>query len=403
MHLQLSSDERAFQGEVRAFLDQVDPDLMRRERINASFLSDFDVNRAWHNALYARGWAAPNFPVEHGGTGWTPTQLYIFETELARAGAPPLWGAGIAMVAPVLLRYGSDEQKARLIPRILSGEDYWCQGYSEPGAGSDLASLQMRADRDGDDYVLNGTKIWTSHAHVSNKIFCLVRTTRLPKRQQGISFIIFDMDLPGITIQPIRTMDGSHEVNQVFFDNVRVPAENLIGAENDGWTVAKYLLEHERGGFIYAPRLRQRLHRAIQVAGATRTDNDSALDDPLIANRLAQISMDLDAFEMVELGMVAKLQAGTDLGVGASIAKLRGSEIRQSISEIVTDILGPESLYFAPDQLAEAHDFQDPLEQARAMATQVYLQDRAFTIFGGASEIQLSIIGRNVFFAATTS
>jgi len=402
MALTLSAEETAFRDEVRAFLDEeLTPDLRRAHALNPGFASGPDVHRAWQRKLNTRGWAAPSYPKDRGGTGWTPTQAYIFATEVARAGAPNLWGQGLRMVGPVLLKYGTEAQKARFLPGILSGEDYWCQGYSEPGAGSDLAALKTRAVRDGDHYVINGSKIWTSHAHHADKIFCLVRTADMPKRQQGISFVVFDMNLPGITVQPIITMPGRHEVNQVFFDDVRIPAENLIGEENQGWEIAKYLLEFERGS-LNAPGLRASLNRALKLAAAQEDGNGVALDSPHLAHRLARIACDLDAYEMMELSLVARLQAGGSPGVAGSIAKLRNSEIRQALSETVTDILGPEALRLPSDgsfdegRCDAGVEPDDPVAQSRAIATSKYLQERAFTIFGGATEVQLTIIGRAV-------
>ncbi|OWU83214.1 acyl-CoA dehydrogenase [Oceanicola sp. 22II-s10i] len=401
MDLGLTGEEVAFRDEVREFLDaELTPDLRRAQRLNPSFFSEPEVNRRWNRALHDRGWVAPAYPVEDGGTGWSPTESYIFATELAKAGAPLLQGQGLRMVGPVLLKYGTEEQKQRLLPGILTGDEYWCQGFSEPGAGSDLASLKTRAVREGDEYVINGSKIWTSHAHFADKIFCLVRTADTPRRQDGISFVVFDMDLPGITIQPIITMDGQHEVNQVFFDNVRIPANNRIGPENKGWEVAKYLLEFERGS-VHGPFLRATLNTALKVAQSKQDGNGNALDNSYVLNRLSQISSDLDAYQMMELGMVATLQAGRNPGVAASIAKLRGSEIRQALSETVTDILGPEALRFHTPRPLSALDIEDPVEQAKAIATPKYLTERVHTIFGGASEVQLTIIGRSVLSEAS--
>lgn len=394
MNLALSPDELKFRAEVVKFLNErLSPELRRAQRLNHSFFSEPNINKAWHKELFKRGWVAPYLPKASGGTGWTPTQAYIFATELAKAGAPLLQGQGLRMVAPVLIKYGTEQQKAKFLPGILSGDDYWCQGFSEPQAGSDLAALSTRAVRDGDEYIINGTKIWTSHAQHADKIFCLVRTADGAKRQDGISFVVFDMDLPGITIQPIITMDGQHEVNQVFFDNVRIPIENCIGEENRGWEVAKYLLEFERGSVI-GPQMREILNKALQVANAKRDGNGNALSSSYVMGRLAQVSSDLDAFEMVELGLVATLQAGKNPGVVSSIAKLRNSEIRQALSEIIIDILGPEALRFNATHPLSSLEIEDPIDQTRAIATPKYLQERVLTIFGGASEVQLTIIGR---------
>lgn len=394
MDLALSEEDIRFRSDVAAFLDEkLSPELRRAQRLNHSFFSEPGVNKAWHRELFKQGWVAPYLPKTCGGTGWTPTEAYIFANEVAKAGAPLLQGQGLRMVAPVLVKYGTESQKERFLPGILSGEDYWCQGFSEPQAGSDLAALSTRAVRDGDDYVINGTKIWTSHAHHADKIFCLVRTADGAKRQDGISFVVFDMNLPGITVQPIMTMDGHHEVNQVFFDNVRIPVANRIGEENRGWEIAKYLLEFERGS-VTGPYMRSILNKALKVAEAKKDGNRNSLAWSSIRTRLAQISTDLDAFEMVELGLVATLQAGKNPGVASSIAKLRNSEIRQALSETIVDILGPEALRFNEAHPLSALPIEDPVDQTRAIATPKYLQERVLTIFGGASEVQLTIIGR---------
>ena len=253
MHLEMSADDLAFRDEVRAFLDEkLSDDLRDATRLNSGVFAEFDISQRWYKILYEKGWIAPTWPAEYGGPGWTPMQRYIYDSEAGKAGTPTVYLMGLTLVAPVIMQFGTDEQKAYYLPRILSGEDIWCQGYSEPGSGSDLASLQTRAVRDGDEYVINGSKIWTTGAQHADWIFCLVRTAEGEKRQEGISFVLFDMKTPGIMVEPIITLAGDHEVNQVFFDDVRVPVANRLGEENDGWTVAKYLLEFERGGSAYA-------------------------------------------------------------------------------------------------------------------------------------------------------
>ncbi|MBT7756601.1 MAG: acyl-CoA dehydrogenase, partial [Rhodospirillaceae bacterium] len=256
MEMGMTAADQAFRDEVRAFFDEKLTDDMREAtNLSSGVFAEFEIGRRWHTALYEQGWIAPSWPAEHGGADWTPMQRYIYDSEAGAAAVPRLFSMGLRMVGPVVMKFGSDEQKNFYLPRILSGEDVWCQGYSEPGSGSDLASLQTRAIVDGDDYVVNGTKIWTTGAQYATRMFCLVRTSTDGKPQEGISFILIDMDTPGITIEPIITLAGDHEVNQVFLDDVRVPIKNRVGPENDGWTVAKYLLEFERGGAAYATTL----------------------------------------------------------------------------------------------------------------------------------------------------
>src|SRR5215472_10778225 len=295
MNLELSPEDLAFRDDVRAFLDKsLTPELCDAGRRTTSVFTDPRYSLAWQRILHAKGWAAPSWPKEYGGTGWNDMQRYIFARECARAGAPSLAPMGLRMVAPAIMRYGTDEQRAHYLPRILSGEDYWCQGYSEPGSGSDLASLQLRAVSDGDDYVLNGSKIWTTHAHFANRMFCLVRTRFEGKPQAGITFLLLNMASPGITVKPIVTLAHEHEVNQVFFDNVRVPREYRLGAENDGWTVAKYLLEFERGGGS-AAGLKVSLGRIRELA-RQRSGDDGAclLDDESFASRLATVAVAIE-------------------------------------------------------------------------------------------------------------
>ena len=326
-----------------------------------------------------------------GGTGWTPVQRYIFETECARAGAPVYNGAGARMVGPVIMRFGTDAQKDKYLPRIVSGEDHWCQGYSEPGSGSDLASLKTKAESDGDDYIVNGQKIWTSHAHKSNRMFALVRTSTQGKRQEGITFLLLDMDMPGITVRPIIGNGGDHEFNEVFFDNVRVPKAGRVGEENKGWEVAKYLLEFERGGGMQAGRVRAQFVKLADIVGKRCGDD---LD---VIARLAEIGTDLDAMEMLELSTLAALQAGTNPGPVSSLLKLRWSQLRQSISELALDAIGEDALRWFPDRpLYETLQLPAEEEETLSVAPR-YLNYRAYTILGGTSEIQTGILARNLF------
>lgn len=397
MHLDLSPQDLAFRDEVRAFLeDNLTPELRRAGRRATSVFMDKTYSLAWQKILHARGWVAPAWPVKYGGTGWNEMQRYIFAAECARAGAPSPAPMGLKMVGPVIMGYGSEAQKAHYLPRILSGEDYWCQGYSEPGAGSDLAALQLRAERDGDDYVLNGTKIWTTHAHWANRMFCLVRTQAEGKPQAGITFLLLDMQTPGVSVRPIITLAGEHEVNQVFFDNVRTPAAGRVGEENQGWTVAKYLLEFERGGGS-AAGLKVSLERLKALAREERGDGGGPLiDDPAFRARLAAIGVTLDAVEMTEHRVLADLASGRNPGPASSMLKTQGTETMQKLDELAIEGI---AAYAAVDQKAArapdaGQDFIGPEHGLTSMAR--YLNNRAGSIYGGSNEIQRDIMARLV-------
>ena len=391
MNLDLSADEVAFQREVRGFLAQaLTPELRQAGKRATSVFMDKRFSLAWQKILHARGWAAPSWPVEYGGPGWGVMQKAIFAAECARASAPSLAPMGLRMVGPVIMGHGTPEQKAYYLPRILSGEDYWCQGYSEPQAGSDLAALALSAVSDGDDYVLTGTKLWTTHAHWANRMFCLVRTKTEGKPQAGITFLLLDMTSPGITVQPIVTLAGEHEVNQVFFDQVRVPKSGRIGAENAGWTVAKYLLEFERGGSS-GPGLKVALDALIAMA---RTEGLTA--DPAFRAKLARAGCALEAVEMTEHRVMAALAAGNNPGPASSMLKTQGTETLQMIDELALEAAAP---YAAVDQIearaAGANlDWVGPEHSLTTTAR--YLNDRAASIYGGSNEIQRDIMARLV-------
>ena len=343
MDLSLSPEDLAFRDEVRRFLaDNVRPGMGRAIDLTTAFIVDPDVLIDFHRALHRKGWSVPHWPVEHGGTGWSPVQRYIFDLECGRAGAATYNASGSHFVGPVIIHYGTPAQKDKYLPRIRSGEDYWAQGYSEPGSGSDLASLKTRAVADGDHYVVNGQKIWTTNAHRANRMFALVRTATSGKRQDGITFVLFDMDTPGITVRPIMGNGGDHEFNEVFFNDARVPMSNRIGEENKGWEVAKFLLEFERGGRVLAGQVRAQFAKLVQLMNA-RGGDDSAL-----RARLAEIGTDLDAMEMIDISVLSTLQTGGNPGPISSLLKLRWSEIRQSIAELAMDVIGDEALRWFP-------------------------------------------------------
>ena len=386
MDLELTESERGFRDEVRRFLaEHLTPELQAGGRSATSVFCDPAYSMPWQRILLAKGWVAPTWPVEYGGTGWSDMQRYIFVEECARAGAPGLAPMGLRMVGPCIMHYGTPEQKAFYLPRILSGEDYWCQGYSEPGAGSDLAALRTAATSDGDDYIINGSKIWTTHAHFANRMFALVRTDPTAKPQKGITFLLIEMKTPGITIRPIINLSGEHEFNEVFFDNVRVPKSNRVGEENDGWTVAKYLLEFERGG-AYAPGLRARLARLRECAGDVLAANEA------LKARFNEAEIEVEAIEFTEHRVMAAMASGQNPGPVSSMLKTRGTEaVRrlETLSLELAELYGPagKGLAYGANDLSAAH--------AQAAAAR-YFNSRAASIYGGSNEIQRNIMARLV-------
>ena len=394
MDLDLNADERAFRDEVRAFITQhLAPEIVRGTRLSVAAAPEPDIVVPWHRALHRRGWAAPGWPVEYGGAGWSPIQRYLFDLECARAGAPLANQMGLRLVGPVIMRYGSAEQKAQYLPRILSADDLWCQGYSEPGAGSDLASLRTRAVRDGDDYVINGTKIWTGYAHYANRMFALVRTADTGRKQEGISFVLIDMDTPGISVRPIRLIGGDHEVNQEFFDDVRIPVANRVGDEGRGWTYGKYLLEFERGGVLFAARLRLDLAKVLEAARLVESSGDP-LDDAKAQMDLTTIETDIDALEMVELQLISRLRAGAAPGTISSLLKLRSTEIRQAITRLGVEILGPASLVWEARRPLHAIEASQPVPERVYAMMPWHLNTRAQSIYGGSAEVQRNIMAQ---------
>jgi acyl-CoA dehydrogenase len=397
MRLALSAEDEVFRGEVRAFLaEHLSADLVAAAQATTSVFTEKEASIAWQKILHAKGWVAPSWPKAFGGTGWSEIQRHIFATECARADAPSLAPMGLRMVGPCIMHYGTQEQKEFYLPRILSGEDYWCQGYSEPGSGSDLASLSLRATSDGDAYVLNGTKIWTTHAHVANRMFCLVRTRTEGKPQAGITFLLLSMSTPGISVRPIITLAGDHELNQVFFDSVRVPKENRLGAENDGWSVAKYLLEFERGGG-WSAGLYQSVARIRALLRRLPDDDAATLDaNAGLRRRLAAAEVGVAAIEMSELRLLAALSSGSSPGPGSSLLKVQGSEMMQHLDELAIDVA---ERYGLIDQRAarRQHAGKTAIGPGEALTLMPrYLNNRAGSIYGGSNEIQRDIIARLV-------
>ncbi len=384
-------DLNAFRAEVRSWLaENLPPELRQAHNRATSVFVEKEFNLAWQAILLRKGWVAPHWPVELGGTGWNEAQRYIFASECARAGAPSLAPMGLKMVAPVIMKYGSEAQKEYYLPKLLAGEHYWCQGYSEPQAGSDLAALQLRADSDGDDYVLNGSKIWTTHAHVANHMFCLVRTNRDGRPQEGITFLLLEMDTPGLTVKPIISIAGDHDFNQVFFDNVRVPKANRLGDEGKGWTVAKTLLEYERAA-AYAAGLIEAL---AEVRAAAK--EAEMLDDPAIRRRFAELDSQVRTIHAVEDMVLAAIGEGRDPGPASSMLKVQGTECQQKIQELAVDVAG---IYAAPyqyeaRQAGSNEGYVGP--ESALTATARYFNGRAASIYGGSNEIQRNIMAKLV-------
>lgn len=383
----------AFRNEVRSFLAERLPEDLRRKVLGHKRLRKEDFLR-WQAVLRGQGWAAPNWPVEYGGTGWTLAQRLIFDDECAIAGAPETVPFGLRMVAPVLMMYGSQEQKNYYLPRILSGEDWWCQGYSEPGAGSDLASLRTRADlRDG-EFIVHGQKTWTTYAQYADKMFCLVRTDPQAKAQAGISFLLIDMKSPGVTVRPIRTLDGDCEINEVFLDDVRVPAANLVGEVNKGWTCAKYLLSHERFGAARVGRCKRELAFLRRILQERIVDGVALSDQPQWQQNIAQLDIELLALESSVQRLVQQAESGVANGAEASVLKLMGTTLALAISEYQVQAAGPLSLEFS--QHAFEHVVSDQ-EEGEAWADTLvgfYLNLRKIAIYGGSDEVQRNIIAK---------
>ncbi|WP_299195531.1 acyl-CoA dehydrogenase family protein [uncultured Erythrobacter sp.] len=399
MDMTFSPEDLAFREEVRTFLAEKLPDRLRDgARRTPGVFVEPDIGLEWHRTLNERGWVAPHWPKEDGGTGWTPVQKFIFEKECALAGAPALSILGLRLVGPVICAFGTPEQKERFLPRILNAEDYWCQGYSEPGSGSDLASLKTAARREGDEYVVNGSKIWTTHAHHANWIFALVRTDNSGKKQAGITFLLLPMDQDGIEVSPIHSMSGDHEVNQVFFSDARTPVENRIGEEGAGWTIAKFLLENERGGSCFAPRLLQSIEKLQELAQTQPSGVNGAIaHDPRFRDRLARARLEAEALEFTELRILAELAKGRAPGPQTSLVKMLGSNIGQEIDTLRLELLGTDALQLPLERPLYGNEAPEPVGSEMAQtAMGRYLNNRAATIFGGSDEVQKNIIAKTV-------
>ncbi|MEQ8283924.1 MAG: acyl-CoA dehydrogenase family protein [Parvibaculum sp.] len=395
MDMRFSPEELAFRDEVREFIASNYPqELKGGARRSRGEMSKEDILR-WHRILYKKGWVVPHWPVEYGGTGWSITQRYIWNEENARAETSPLLPFGLSMVGPVIYTFGNEEQKKRFLPGILSGDDWWCQGYSEPGSGSDLASLRTKAVRDGDHYIVNGGKTWTTLAQFADWMFCLVRTDPNAKAQEGISFLLIDMKTPGIAVRPIITMDGSHEVNEVFLEDVKVPVENLIGEENKGWTYAKFLLGNERSGIAGVARSKKAIERLKNIANAELIDGAPLMKTDEFSRKVAELEIDLSALEVTELRTLAAESKGRGPGPEASILKIKGTEIQQRITELAVEAVGNYAMVQAPRMEVTGNEFV-PGPDYSAGTAQDYFNMRKTSIYGGSNEIQHNIIAKMV-------
>ena len=395
MDLNYSTEETAFREEVRTFLEEKLPKRLSEKVRLGKRLSKADYEE-WHAILNARGWLAGSWPVEFGGTGWNAVQRHIFEEETTQAHAPRIVPFGLTMLGPVLQKFGNREQQDYFLPRILNGDHWWCQGYSEPGAGSDLASLKTRAVRDGDHYIMNGQKTWTTLGQYANWIFCLVRTDPEAKPQEGISFLLIDMNTPGVEVRPIVLLDGTAEVNEVFFTDVKVPAWNLVGKENEGWTYAKYLLTHERTNIAGIGFSNAGLINLKRIARQETAGGRPLIENPYFAARLAQIEIDLMAMATTNLRVIAKAAAGQAPGAESSMLKIKGTIIRQEINDLTRRAVGPYAMPFISEALDEGYNADPVGPEYAPAATPQYLNNRKLSIFGGSNEVQRTIISKAI-------
>ncbi len=395
MDLRFTADELAFRDEVRGFMRDKLPPAIRTKMVEGRHLAKDDMV-TWQRILTKKGWAVPHWPAEWGGQEWSPVQQYIFQDELQQAPAPVPLPFGVAMVGPVIIAFGSAEQKEKFLPRIANLDDWWCQGFSEPGAGSDLASLKTAAKRDGDRYVVNGQKIWTTMAQHADWIFCLVRTVTQVKKQEGITFLLIDMRTKGITVRPIITIDGSAEVNEVFFDEVRVPVENRIGAENKGWDYAKFLLGNERTSIARVGLSKERIRRIRALAALERAGGRPIIEDERFREKLAALEIELKSLEMLQLRVVSN-ERHRERGKPdpySSMLKIKGAEIQQATTELMVEIVGPYALPYRPDEEGSNQPPVGP-DWASTVAP-TYFNWRKISIYGGSNEIQKNIIAKAI-------
>ena len=397
MHTNFTPEEHDFEQEVQAFFKDKYPDDIKQKQDRAIPLLKDDFIR-WQKVLYEQGWAAINWPVEYGGTGWSTVQKYIFANEMAKANAPAIVPFGLGMVGPVIYTYGNEEQKQRFLPDIAASNVWWCQGYSEPGSGSDLASLKTRADRDGNEYIVNGTKTWTTLGQMADWIFCLLRTSSdVARKQEGISFILVDMKTPGVTVRPIITIEGDHEVNEVHFEDVRVPLNNLIGEEGKGWTYGKVLLQHERTSIAGVARSEYRLNRLKDKIRNADKAQPSLQGDNSFLRKIAALEIELKALEYTELRTLAAVSVGNAPGPESSLLKIRGTEIQQRLDELFMEAAGYFSLPYVPDQYSlESNKTMHVGFGSDTVSSLQYFNNRKASIYGGSNEIQKNIIAKHV-------
>jgi len=395
MDLEYSAHDAAFRVEVRDFIRTHLSAALAAKVLGHKRLTREDF-LSWHRALHSRGWSAPSWPAQFGGPGWSAIQQHIFDEECSAAGAPPIIAFGVRMVAPVLMAYGSPAQQGFFLPRILSGEHWWCQGYTEPGSGSDLASLKTQATRQGDHYIVNGQKTWNTLGHWADWMFCLVRTSTEGRSQEGISFLLIDMKTPGITVRPIGLIDGEHEVNEVWLDNVKVPVANRIGEENKGWTYAKYLLTHERVNIARLGDSKRELKALKMLARRCRSDGRPLIEDLRFRDRIAHVEIDLLALEYTVLRVLSEEAADRDPGPISSVLKIRGSEIQQQLTELQMQVLGPRALAHVPDALEAGWQGKPDGAEWWAAASGRYFNMRKTSIYSGSNEIQRNIISHRI-------
>jgi alkylation response protein AidB-like acyl-CoA dehydrogenase len=399
MDMNLTAEDLEFQNEVRSFLDENLTEHLRKGlALTPGVFVEPDIGHEWHNILYKKGWITHGWPVEDGGMGWTPMQTYLYEKEVALAGAPKPAPISLALIGPVLCKYGSPAQKERFLPRIRSSEDFWCQGYSEPASGSDLASLSMRATLEGNKYVLNGSKIWTTHAQHANWIFCLVRTDTTARKQAGITFLLVPMDQPGIEVTPILSMSGDHEINQVFFDNAETLLENRVGDEGQGWEIAKFLLQNERGGSCFAPKLLVQISDLEKHANTCSTAADNTMkNDSDFMTRLAKLKLRAHALEYTELRIQADIANGRPAGPQTSLTKLIFSNLAQDVQALHNELFAYEGLQLPLERPLYNDKAPKPIGLAAGQASlAAYLNGRAATIYGGSDQVQKNIIAKRI-------
>jgi alkylation response protein AidB-like acyl-CoA dehydrogenase len=398
MNVEFSPELEAFRAEVAEFFATAPtPAIREAGRKTTSVFAPFKECMEWQNILYKKGWAAPHWPEEYGGTGWNTEQRFIFAEEYRKADLPPLLPQSLGMVGPLLIDIGTEEQKAKYLPPILKGEDFWAQGYSEPGSGSDLASLQCRADADGDDYIINGSKIWTTYAHHANRMFMLVRTSNEGKKQAGITFLLLDrVDYPGMEVRPIVGLDGFPEQCEVFFDNVRVPQSGRVGEENQGWTVAKHLLKHERGGSAASPTLTRYCERAREAASDTPSPFGGMMaNDPVFESELGALEADIASLSHLEKLAISGHPIANDPAF-PSLNKTINSELVQRCSVLMTKISGVKGLSRQLEALRVGSNVEPMGSEFDLITMPLYLNSRATTIYAGSNEVQRDLIARSL-------